>query len=245
MKNKSKIMIVLLVFLGACSSDNTSQDDPPDMSVNDARSGKDIAENDIKDADLALDTTDQDSLKVCEAIPPEFIFEPETNLEKLLGCEIVLSPIEFVEYFETKITGLDSLRELGPKAILNIHLTPNLVDMDTFANLELVKSDVLISDAPVLTNLKGFRKLRRIEGWLSLVAISIKNFDGLQNLEYVGELFLDLYDLVSFEGLENLSEVKGDFSLSAPKISETQFREFLEGKTIGGDIRFQNKPFVR
>ncbi|GEM_PF-2277057 len=250
MKKKNNIMIVALVFLAACSSDNRDQDVQawkltPDTSVNDAGSGKDIAtENDIKDADKTLDASDQDNLKVCEAIPPALSFKPGRNFEELLGCEITLSAIHFIDYFETKITGLDALRKMGSGGGLIFHRTPDLIDVNTFANLELIKDDFSIDNAPMLADLTGFRSLSRVEGELNLVDMTIKNFNGLQNLEYVGKLRFWLIELESFDGLENLTEIKGKVSVSAPKISEAQFRAFLKGKKIGGDIVFQGEPFI-
>ncbi len=237
-------MIILLAFLAACSSDNNTQDVPDMSSVNDTSTEKDIVVNDLNDADDTLNVSDQRTSKVCEALPPEFIFEPDTNLEELLGCEVSLSPIQVVEYPGTKITGLDSLREMGPIASLIIRRTPNLVDVNTFANLTLVKNDMQIVDAPILTDLSGFRSLRRVEKGLNLEFIPIKNFNGLQDLEYVGELIVDADQLESLEELKNLTEINGDLSLFAPKISETQFREFLKGKTIAGNVYFQDRPFT-
>ncbi len=245
MKVRDQILIIALAFGVGCSSDKTFTDVEgwkfgPDTSVEDVNK-KDVVTNDTSD-DFIDGDRDQNMSNVCES--PDGGFQPGINLEELEGCEIVLSPILFVDYFEAEIMGLDSLREMGPKANLSFNRNPDLLDIDTLANLEIVKRSLSMNSLPKLRDLTGFRSLRRVESRFSLTSMAIKNFDGLQNLEFVGELGLRLAELESFDGLENLTEISGNISLSAPKITEIQFRDFLKGKAIGGEILFQGEPFT-
>ncbi|MEM8906301.1 MAG: T9SS type A sorting domain-containing protein, partial [Bacteroidota bacterium] len=117
----------------------------------------------------------------------------------------------------TDLTPLSNLTSINGGLNIDINFTP-LEDLAGLDNLQSIGGDFTIRSTPselYFKSLHGLEGLMTIGGGFSMMDLfSIMDFSGLNNLSEIGgEMYLDMFCLDSFQGLENLTTIGGELRL--------------------------------
>jgi len=156
------------------------------------------------------DIVDLSPLSNINQIDKSLLIFNTLNLTSLLGLENLENlngAIRIVNSFS-----LDDISVLNPlvnKSTYFLLLNVAIEDLEVFAGLDTIKTNLSISYLQDLKSLKGLESTRVIKGECSISSLNrIKNLDYLNNLEIVDQLRIGFCDsLQSLDGLESLFEV--------------------------------------
>lgn len=194
--------------------------------------------------------TDVDAFSNVTRLDGELLIERNQSLENLNG----FSPIESSDselmtlevWGNPKLTVINQFNSFDKiEGAVNIRNNESLIEVD-FSGLEEAGS-VSVSDNPLLSDLSGFSKLRRVEYLtVSLSSVIVTLVD--LNLERVGEIHIsNLSNLPNLNGLESIGEVENIIISDCPLITEIdQFSEIgeLDGMlSLSGNLSLSSVDF--
>ncbi len=95
-------------------------------------------------------------------------------------------------------------------------LTDENLNMNGFSSLKTISGDLVFQDNNSFDNLIGLENLDSIHGQLYFENSSISSFEGLDGLQYIGgDFHLDNnHSLINFEGLNNLEYIGNNFNVA-------------------------------
>ena len=150
-------------------------------------------------------------------IQDSLIIQNNQDLHSLSGLENLVDingAIDIINNFFLQETS--AIQPLVNKSN-RIYMSQNgLKQLDLFAGLDTIKTNVSLSGMIELKSLKGLEDIKVIQGNFSLTSSDrIQNIDQLSNLELVeGYLwFMSLDSLKNLDGLSSLEEVNGNIQL--------------------------------
>lgn len=111
------------------------------------------------------------------------------------------------------VNGLSNLKSLGTNLSLNNN--PSLKNLDGLGNLSANIERLSLSMNKSLTSIKGIRNINvteRVEIYSNKL---LESLDGLQGIKSPSYLAISDSGIVNLEGLNNLTSVKGDFSVGS------------------------------
>ena len=95
------------------------------------------------------------------------------------------------------------------------HTCPNpITNLKSLCSLVTVTGSLTINGGPQLTTLEGLHKLESIENDFSVIGLTAQDFTGLKSLTSTGELLISDSQLESFQGLDNLQIIYGNFNIT-------------------------------
>lgn len=164
-------------------------------------------------------------------LPDGIVFTNQEEIDNFQsnypGCTCIEGDVVVHEDDISNLLGLDVLTEIqGYFMVYETQLT-NLQGLNA---LEVIAGNLIISRNSHLDNLLGLDALYEIGGELSVGFSSMKTFVGIPNISSVGGLSLYFTGTHNFTGLEGLSFLNGDLSLSNIfEIEDLSGLENLEG----------------
>lgn len=226
------IGIALLAVCLGCSGNASPRGHDVGSQAADGGLGADISH------DASMGDVERDATRTCGS---NDTIVKASNLDSIEGCEVVLSTIQLVDYFEPQVRGVEQLKRAEFGLVFN---RVELSSLSSFSNLEFVGRILSIKNAPELMDLSGFNKLAEVDGPLMISDLPLADLSDLGQLERTAGLELRrVPNLESLEGLQQLSLIEGDVSVAAEQISREEFAAFLERVEVTGSVEFNGESW--
>ncbi len=228
-------MILSVVFWSACYESSETQDEgdatPGTDGDSDGDSGGDHCNlGTYEDHYVIKDNTTRDALIGYTAINGKLSIEVNssygpTNLSGLECLKKITGDLNLVcGGIFTSFEGLDNLEELGGSLNLDSDLDPGfgsscvnplLSSLKAFSKLKKINGDLIIYNYTNLINLEGFENVSEVVGSVRIGGIytsveSLKGFDGLVS---VGGNFELIMDANNIDALNKLTTIGGDLKM--------------------------------
>ncbi|OAV43608.1 hypothetical protein [Lewinella sp. 4G2] len=169
-----------------------------------------------------------------------------TNLEGLSNISIVNGELSVNAKNLTGFTGLRNLTRVGGSFGLYGFGFPSYTSLEGLENLSFIGGDLNLnsSGASRLETLAGLENLQTLNGTLRISSDRLREISALSQLSEVGGLQLSFLDeLVSLEGLHNITRVNGNVSIAIGR--KLIGLNGLRGLTVvDGDFRLNNLALV-
>ena len=181
-------------------------------------------------------------LENLHAIGGNFLITDEvSNLQGLNQLQTIGGDYSVSSTLES-FSGADNLNHIGGNfTILNNY---NLTDFEGLNQLTTIDGDVWFNGMPSLANLSGLEYLTTVGGDLILdIQTGLTSVQELVSLTYIGGSLSVPYILESFEGLENLQTIGGNFNIEGDWYLEN-FGGLGSLRTIGGVFYVRVAPVL-
>ena len=138
----------------------------------------------------------------------------------------------------TGLNGIENLESIGGN--FSLKWNHSLQQFNTTLKFDSVGYNVNISRNDLI-DLQGIESLEYIKGELRIEHENISSFNGLNNVQRLGGLFIEYTDVVNLDGLQNLDSITGSFELRSNALIEN-FEGLNNLKYIGGSFWVRSNP---
>lgn len=200
--------------------------------------------------------------------PPEFDFERQSQIDsfpilypdctdfpgqlRVSGTDITnvlgFSNLKSIQYLNISfnhnlrdLSGFDQVDTIHSGFLLNVN--DSLLSLHGLEQLKYVGGTIFMNNNHHLQDLNGFSNLQKVRGQFKMVGSSlVQNLKGLDSLREVYQLWIsNNYDMVSYEGIEQLRKVEGLFLIGNYAVNVDPFSNL---DTIGQQLHITNSAFL-